>query len=117
MLGESDMHAIKEIGYVPNNFTIPGQKIRALRKQLGYNQRDFAYKANMSPSALNRIESGQSIQPRRIVEISELLGIHPKELSFNKITPKDEAADNLSFIKKMFPNGWKEIIKKGFMEL
>ena len=100
-----------QIGLQQTNFTVPGQKIRALRKKLGYNQRDFAHKVNMSASALNRIESGQSIQPRRIVEISELLGIHPRELNFNKEIQKTETKDNISFIQKMFPN-WKELVSE-----
>lgn len=105
------MQAIKEIGIDQSHFSIPGQKIKALRKKMGYNQRDFAYKANMSPSALNRIESGQNIQPRRIVEISELLGIHPRELNFNHKVANDDISDNVSFIKKMFPNHFKDIAK------
>lgn len=105
------MQQIKEIGYKESNFKIPGEKIRALRKNLGYNQREFAFKVNMSPSALNRIESGQSIQPRRIVAISDVLGIHPRELDFSPRAEKESVKDTVSLIKKMFPN-WKEIAKE-----
>ncbi len=110
------MQQIKEIGYKEDNFKIPGEKIRALRKNLGYNQREFAFKVNMSASALNRIESGQSIQPRRIVAISDVLGIHPRELDFSTTPEKDSISSNISMIKKLCPN-WKEIAKELIKEV
>ncbi len=115
-MGDDQMHQIKEIGIKQENFKIPGEKIRALRKNLGYNQREFAFKVNMSASALNRIESGQSIQPRRIVAISDVLGIHPRELDFSSQAEKVTLSDNISLIKKMFPN-WKEIAKEFIKEV
>lgn len=111
------MHAIKAIDIEQGNFSVPGEKIRVLRQKLGINQRDFAWMAKMSPSALNRIESGQNVHPRNIVEISELLGIHPRELSFNKKDVNDDIEDDVLFIKRMFPNKWKQIGKEIIKEM
>lgn len=110
------MQQFREIGFKENKFKIPGEKIRLLRKKMGYNQREFAYKVNMSPSALNRIESGQSIQPRRIVAISEVLGIHPRELDFSPKYEKESISNHISMIKKMVPN-WREVAKELIKEI
>jgi transcriptional regulator with XRE-family HTH domain len=97
-------------------FKFPGQKIKMLRQRLGYNQRELAYKANMSPSALNRIESGHSIQPRKIVSIADILGCHPRELDFSPPSSEDNVKTNINLMKKMFPN-WKDIVREASKEI
>lgn len=110
------MHAKNETIRHPYRYNIPGQKIRALRKTMGYNQREFAQKVNMSAAGLCKIENGVNVHPRKIVEISELLGIHPKELNFFNPSTPDIVCENVNLIKKMFPN-WKEVCKELIKEL
>ncbi len=89
----------------------PGEIIKRFRLEKGISQKAFAEKANMSQSALHRIEVGN------LVVISDLLGLHPRELDFSGIKPKESVYDNIKIMKKMFPFTWQEIIKEASKEL
>lgn len=95
----------------------PGEIIRSLREKKGFSQREFADRIGMSPSGLSRIEKGRNMQPRKIVAISEALGINPKEIDFLSMGSAPSPIDNLKTIKKMFPSSWKSIIKEGLKEI
>jgi len=95
----------------------PGEIIKRFRLEKGISQKAFAEKANMSQSALHRIEVGKNFRPRNLVVISDLLGLHPRELDFSGIKPKESVYDNIKIMKKMFPFTWQEIIKEASKEL
>ena len=95
-------------------FKCPGEKIRRLRESLGISQSQFAQQVQMSPSALCRLEKGHNIHSRKIVDIAEILGIHPRELNFSPSSDsfqsnKKEVENNLTMFKKLFPSQWKDI--------
>jgi len=99
------------------SYRYPGEHMKIVRIRLGITQKDAAYRVGMSPSGLSKLECGRNIQPRKLLELSELYGMNPKELTpYSK--PKNETIeDGLKTIKKLFPHNWQDVIKKGIKEI
>lgn len=89
--------------------SFPGQYLKERRIEMGLSQRQAAFKAGISPSTLSRLESGQRLQPRSYVELSEVYKIDPKDLRFKKsIKTISERVDRL---KSLFPD-WKDLFRE-----
>lgn len=52
-----------------------GERVRAARERLGWSQRELAEKVQMSQQGLAEIELGNSNRPRKIYELSKVLGV------------------------------------------
>lgn len=60
---------------------IIGQRIKDIRKNKGMSQEDLAYLLNISQSAYQRIESGETNSwAAHLLKISEILDIRPEDL-------------------------------------
>lgn len=99
-----------------SSFRCAGDIIKYTRIKLGFSQRYVASKADMSPSALCKIESGKRMQPRNVMQLSDVLKLTPQDLlSFHKkqLSP----AENFQKMKELFPHDWKSILKEGIKDL
>ncbi|MFC1941023.1 helix-turn-helix domain-containing protein [Chloroflexota bacterium] len=55
--------------------------VRRLRELRALSQRELAALANLSPTTINRIETGQrSPMPKTVRKLAEALGVTPEEL-------------------------------------
>ena len=66
-------------------------RIKARRIELGFTQRYVAESLDMSQQSLQRIESGQVSNPRKIIKLAEVLKCEPDWLLFGKNDPSGEA--------------------------
>jgi transcriptional regulator with XRE-family HTH domain len=58
-----------------------GSNVRRLRELCALSQRELATRANLSPTTINRIETGQRRpMPKTVRKLAEALGITPVEL-------------------------------------
>ena len=59
-----------------------GAKLRLLREQRFVSQRDLAKRAEVSPTTILHLETGENLNPRlsTVRKIAEALGIDPNEL-------------------------------------
>lgn len=101
--------------HTDNTFTVPyrspGQYIREARKKLGLSQIETARKADISPSTLSRLESGERMQPRNYAELSEVLQIDPKNLRAKKSIKIKTMSEKVKELKTLFPD-WKDLIRE-----
>lgn len=85
-----------------------GQFLKDIRTKMGLTQRQAALKAGISPSSLCKLESGERLQSRNIIELAEVYNIDPKELKYEP--PKKKPMTPGEMLKKMFPDTWKEAV-------
>ena len=64
-----------------------GRRIAAARKRHGWTQLDFAYKADVSPSAVQRWERGELPRIKKLMQVAELLGVQVDQLVENGALP------------------------------
>jgi len=60
-------------------------RIKARRIELGFTQRYVAESLDMSQQSLQRIESGQVSNPRKIIKLAEVLKCEPDWLLFGQL--------------------------------
>jgi len=99
------------------SFRHPGELIKYTRKKMGISQRYTARKADMSPSGLCKIESGEHFHPRNVIKLAKVLHLNPIDLlSFELPNKNQEKTKSLDDLKKEFPN-WKDLFREGIKEL
>ena len=91
-----------------------GEKVRRLRLSKGWTQEQLGNRANLSQAGIARIERGECQQTRKIVSLSNALGVRPEELdSYDKdVELKKKNTNHLSrfsMLRKQFPD-WQDII-------
>lgn len=69
------------------------ERFKARRIELGLTQKNVAESINMSQQSLQRIESGQILNPRRIVDLAKVLECEPDWLLFGKNDPNKEKSN------------------------
>jgi len=109
------MRQQNEYTLTTKDYSFPGQFLKAARESKGLSQREAAFKAGMSPSALCRLESGERMLPRNLLELTDILGVNPRELK--KYIPKKKELSSLEMLKKSFPNNWERVLKDCMKEI
>jgi transcriptional regulator with XRE-family HTH domain len=62
-----------------------GKKIKSLRIEHGFNQKDLAKKLNITQSAYSRLERGETrIDIERVIKLGEIYNVEPTDLIFNQ---------------------------------
>jgi transcriptional regulator with XRE-family HTH domain len=60
---------------------VDGMKLRRLRMERAWSQRDLARESGVAQDTITRLETGKrEAQPRTIRRLSEALGVQPREL-------------------------------------
>lgn len=67
--------------------TLIGQAVSRLRKEKGFSQQQLGSMVGMSQQAIDRLESGRTGHPRKIVQLARVLGVSPDELERGEILP------------------------------
>lgn len=94
-----------------STFRCPGDVIKYTRIKLGLSQKYVASEADMSASALCKIEAGKRMNPRNVIQLSDVLKLRPHDLiGFDKKQPS--ISDSVTKMKEMFPSMWKDIAKE-----
>lgn len=97
-------------------FRFAGELIKHTRQKMGLSQKFVAYKANMTPSGLSKVESGKNLLPRNVFQLSDVLKIDPRVLASFNSRPVNNDVKTLDDFKKEFPN-WKDLLKEGIKEI
>jgi transcriptional regulator with XRE-family HTH domain len=60
---------------------VNGVRLRQLRRERAWSQRDLARQSGVSQDTITRLETGQrEAQPRTMRRLAEALGVEPREL-------------------------------------
>src|SRR6266571_2184857 len=79
-----------------------GERVMLIRRRRGLSQRDLAARAQMSPTALNRLERGlQSVSAERLATLARLLdmsadyllGLSQEVRATQELIPREETHD------------------------
>ncbi len=58
------------------------ERLRVVRQGTGWTQKQLAHKAGTTQAAIQKIESGRSLHPRRLDAIARALGVAPEWLLY-----------------------------------
>lgn len=61
--------------------TLIPERLKEQRKRAGFSQSELARRAGIGQSSVNRIEAGETLHPRNILEIARVLGTTPEYLT------------------------------------
>jgi len=73
-----------------------GQRMRHRRLQKGWTQEQLARQAGTNQAVIQKIENGKSLRPRKINEISAVLGVNPAWLMFGEDPENNLSPDALT---------------------
>jgi transcriptional regulator with XRE-family HTH domain len=60
---------------------VDGMKLRQLRRERAWSQRDLARESGVSQDTITRLETGQrEAQPRTVRRLADALNVEPREL-------------------------------------
>jgi transcriptional regulator with XRE-family HTH domain len=57
-----------------------GERVEAMRRELGLSRREFATAAGIGETTAARVESGERVLVSTAWRVAELFGMHPKEI-------------------------------------
>lgn len=96
------MHRIADRQWTPTHGTLLlavalepreiGKRIATAREKKGWTQLTFALEADVSPSTVQRWESGKLPPVRELIRIAELLEVEPEQLVELEATGEDQLA-------------------------
>lgn len=69
-------------------------RFKSAREQIGLTQESLAKQANVSQTTIYKIESGETVRPRKLDELAKLLNVTPEWLQFGSENESQAAAIN-----------------------
>lgn len=69
--------------------------VRSRREDLGISQAELGRRSGMSQQAIVSIESGDTLRPRRLVELAGALGLSPEELAASSNVDQDAVNERM----------------------
>ncbi len=59
-----------------------GERLRMVRREKGLTQAELGEKSGTNQAVIQKIENGNSLRPRQIMRIAEILDVNPAWLQF-----------------------------------
>ncbi len=79
------------------------QRLRDVRQKRGFSQTRLGEKVGVSAEVIQKIEAGNSMQPRCIMELGEALGVNPAWLQFGEPWARKKLPTKPGWLKKEKP--------------